>query len=419
MLKKILPIALSLVLVASIQAQGDAQTPTELCRTAFPAEEPDTRSYQQPEQVLEDGVDYYAIFCTSAGAIYVDLFETETPETVNNFVFLAQEGYYNNTNFHRVIQEFMAQAGDPTNTGTGGPGYQFADEILDDLTFDRAGLLAMANAGPGTNGSQFFITTAATDWLNGAHTIFGEVVTGYDNVLNIRLRDPQQALLAGTRLDTILIVEDTASIDTSEPTLEPATQADFEAAFETLSDLLPSSLDRAFPQLTEIMVFQEDASQVLSADERTEAAGGTALFETHGLEFSATTQVLNEVCDLESFPIASMDFIVDAYPSVEDATAALEDPTLADLQTADGFELLVPAPQGLAGYEIYTQLDASQCGRDDLFAGRGIYQVGRYVITSEIIVTPERANIGPALIDQFAVPLFEDSLWTVIAPEIS
>ncbi|MCA9912212.1 MAG: peptidylprolyl isomerase, partial [Anaerolineae bacterium] len=118
----------------------------ELCDSATPTE-PATRSYSQAEQVLEDGVDYQAIFCTDAGPIYVDLFEDQTPVTVNNFVFLAQNNYYDNTIFHRVIQDFMAQGGDPTGTGMGGPGYQFQDEIVQGLTFDTPGLLAMANAG--------------------------------------------------------------------------------------------------------------------------------------------------------------------------------------------------------------------------------------------------------------------------------
>ena len=115
--------------------------------------------FQEAETVLEPDVDYRAIFCTTAGTVYVDLYESLTPMTVNNFVFLAQQGYYDNTTFHRVIPDFMVQGGDPTATGSGGPGYQFGDEPVGFLTFDRPGLLAMANAGPGTNGSQFFITT--------------------------------------------------------------------------------------------------------------------------------------------------------------------------------------------------------------------------------------------------------------------
>ena len=99
-------------------------TPEEICAAAVPAEEPATREYDAPEDVLEPGLDYRAIFCTETGPVYVDLFETLTPVTVNNFVFLAQSGYYNNTTFHRVLEEFMAQGGDPTATGGGGPGYQ-------------------------------------------------------------------------------------------------------------------------------------------------------------------------------------------------------------------------------------------------------------------------------------------------------
>src|SRR5688572_14124487 len=120
--------------------------------------------------------------CTDAGAIYIDLLEDFAPATVNNFVFLAQNNYYDNTIFHRVLEDFMAQGGDPTGTGSGGPGYQFRDEFAPFLTFDRPYLLAMANAGAGTNGSQFFITTAETPHLDFRHTIFGDVLEGQENV---------------------------------------------------------------------------------------------------------------------------------------------------------------------------------------------------------------------------------------------
>ncbi len=110
----------------------------------------------------------------------ISLDPVNAPLTVNNFVFLANEGFYDGTTFHRVIQEFMAQGGDPTGTGGGGPGYWFADETGNGLVFDRPGLLAMANAGPNTNGSQFFITFAPMPHLDGAHTIFGELVAGED-----------------------------------------------------------------------------------------------------------------------------------------------------------------------------------------------------------------------------------------------
>ena len=135
-----------------------------------------------PAMILDPESDYVANFRTSQGNFTVNLFATQTPVTVNNFVFLAQQGFYDGLIFHRVIENFMIQGGDPTGTGGGGPGYEFQDEIVAGLVFDAPGKLAMANAGPGTNGSQFFITVAATDWLNGNHTIFGEVTEGQNVV---------------------------------------------------------------------------------------------------------------------------------------------------------------------------------------------------------------------------------------------
>ncbi|CAI8022356.1 Peptidyl-prolyl cis-trans isomerase-like 1 [Geodia barretti] len=112
------------------------------------------------------------------GDIVVELLPAPAPKTVNNFVFLSEEGFYDGTIFHRVIPDFMVQGGDPTGTGTSGPGYSFEDEFAPMFIFDRPGILAMANAGPNTNGSQFFITTVPTPHLNRAHTIFGRVVEG-------------------------------------------------------------------------------------------------------------------------------------------------------------------------------------------------------------------------------------------------
>ena len=141
--------------------------------------------------------DLTATLQTNRGTVVVKLFPDHAPKTVRNFVELAQGGrewtdpstrktgtakLYDGTIFHRVIPDFMIQGGDPLGTGTGGPGYKFGDEIHPDLSFSRPYLLAMANAGPGTNGSQFFITTAATPWLTGKHTIFGEVVYGSEIV---------------------------------------------------------------------------------------------------------------------------------------------------------------------------------------------------------------------------------------------
>ena len=117
---------------------------------------------------------------TEKGDININLLPEKSPVTVANFVNLAKKGYYDGLKFHRVIDNFMAQGGDPAGTGAGGPGYQFEDEVNNGLNFSKAGKLAMANAGPATNGSQFFVTTVPTEWLNGNHTIFGEVVSDDD-----------------------------------------------------------------------------------------------------------------------------------------------------------------------------------------------------------------------------------------------
>ena len=172
---------------ASIGTAVDGERPL----AAIPAAERNDFYDSYPEMILDDGVDYQARIVTNKGDMIVDLFEEEAPLTVNNFVFLANEGFYDETIFHRVLEEFMAQAGDPSGTGTGGPGYQFEDETDNGVAFTGRGQLAMANSGPATNGSQFFITFIATDWLTGKHTIFGEIVEGGDVLGSISIRDPQ------------------------------------------------------------------------------------------------------------------------------------------------------------------------------------------------------------------------------------
>lgn len=205
----------------SVDADLSPRAPASICANADTSE-PETRDYDDAEQVLEDGVDYWAVMCTDAGPIVIDLFEDDAPITVNNFVFLAREGYYNNTTFHRVLAGFMAQAGDPTGTGSGGPGYQFEDETDNGLTFDEIGLLAMANAGANTNGSQFFITYALTDWLNGNHTIFGRVTSGMANAELLKLRDPQQGpTFPGAALNTVVILEGADAVS-AEPDSAPS-----------------------------------------------------------------------------------------------------------------------------------------------------------------------------------------------------
>ncbi len=164
---------------------------------------------QPPDMIIEANTQYHAVMRTEKGDIAIRLLAREAPVTVNNFVYLSLTGYYANTMFHRVIADFMAQGGDPSGTGTGGPGYQFEDEFDPAVVFDRPGLLAMANAGPRTNGSQFFITFVPTAWLNQKHTIFGEVVAGMDVVSSIRVRDPQRDRNPGDLIQAIDIFAQT------------------------------------------------------------------------------------------------------------------------------------------------------------------------------------------------------------------
>lgn len=160
-----------------------------------------------PEMALKPGYEYYAVLVTGKGTVRVRLFAEEAPETVNNFVSLARDGYYDGTTFHRVIKDFMVQGGDPTGTGAGGPGYQIPDEFHPDLRHDKPGVLSMANAGPNTGGSQFFITHVATPWLDDRHAVFGEVVEGMDVVNAIEERDPQRAREPGEKIERVEIEE--------------------------------------------------------------------------------------------------------------------------------------------------------------------------------------------------------------------
>jgi cyclophilin family peptidyl-prolyl cis-trans isomerase len=150
---------------------------------------------------------YTARFKTERGDIVVELYADRAPLTVENFVNLARAGFYDGTTFHRVIPGFMAQGGDPTGTGTGGPGYQFGDEFHPTLRHDGPGVVSMANAGAGTNGSQFFITHSATPHLDNKHSVFGRVTSGMDVLRAIRERDPQRDRQSGDRIETIEITE--------------------------------------------------------------------------------------------------------------------------------------------------------------------------------------------------------------------
>ena len=161
-----------------------------------------------PPLTIDPAKRYTATFQTDKGDIVVSLFADQAPNTVNNFVFLACEGFYDGTTFHRVIPNFMAQGGDPTGTGRGGPGYRFADEFAPGLKHDKPGVLSMANAGPNTNGSQFFLTFVPTPHLDGRHAVFGEVTAGMDVLLSVSPRDPGSATAPGDAIRTIRISEE-------------------------------------------------------------------------------------------------------------------------------------------------------------------------------------------------------------------
>lgn len=160
-----------------------------------------------PAMQIDPKKNYKAHMKTDKGTMVIELYADKTPKTVNNFVFLAREGYYDNVIFHRVIDNFMVQGGDPTGTGRGGPGYKFGDELDPSLKHDKQGILSMANAGPGTNGSQFFITHGPTPHLNGKHTVFGQVVEGLDVLMSIPARDPGNTNAPSVKIISVTIEE--------------------------------------------------------------------------------------------------------------------------------------------------------------------------------------------------------------------
>jgi len=180
------------VLVLALNAGGggrqtankDIATATPVATGELKLKNKQQRMYIKAPDILpeKERINKKARFETNLGDFTVSLFGDKTPKTVSNFIFLAKEGFYDGLIFHRVIADFMIQGGDPKGDGTGGPGYKFEDEFDNSLTFSKPGILAMANSGPNTNGSQFFITVTPTTHLNNKHTIFGEVTESYDVV---------------------------------------------------------------------------------------------------------------------------------------------------------------------------------------------------------------------------------------------
>lgn len=160
-----------------------------------------------PAMQIDPSKKYKARMETEKGIMVFELFADRTPITVNSFVFLAREGFYDGVIFHRVIGDFMVQGGDPTGTGTGGPGYRFQDEFHPSLKHDKRGVLSMANAGPGTNGSQFFITHGPTPHLNNRHSVFGQLVEGEKVLMSIPDRDPGKLNAPAVKIIRVTIEE--------------------------------------------------------------------------------------------------------------------------------------------------------------------------------------------------------------------
>ncbi len=404
LLRPIIALAIIVALSASAIAQ-DLPTPQDLCAAAEPA--PLTMmQFAEAERAIEPGLDYRAMFCTSAGAIYVDLYEALTPVTVNNFVFLAGQGYYDSSTFHRVIRDFMAQGGDPTGTGRGGPGYQFKDEPVGFLTFDRSGLLAMANAGPGTNGSQFFITTAPTPHLNYKHTIFGDVLVGQDVVEAIRERDPSTASDAGETLHTVLIISDPAQVKSSDAALADATAEDVGAAFASFTEGLPPALpldaERSGYFSTEDLA--GTVAEALQADFEIFAADQGHLYRQR-------MQIVNEDC-AESVFFSSLGYWVDVYADAASARAATEDAFMLQWLESYGYERAASAAN------VY-RAEAETCAGAPGAHLLALYPRGRFLATLDVLVAAEILGQAPpaALLQNLALQI-EGALASIYRPEI-
>ena len=401
----------ALVIFASLSPIAQAEdppSPQELC-DAVDAGELTTMQFEAAEQVLEADIDYRAILCSTAGAIYIDLYEELTPMTVNNFVFLAEQGYYDNTTFHRVIPDFMAQGGDPTGSGRGGPGYQFGDEPVSYLTFDRPGLLAMANAGPGTNGSQFFITTALTPHLNYKHTIFGDVLVGQDMVEAIQERDPSTANEPGEALQAVLIITDHSQVDNSEVVeLEPATQEEVVAAFEAFGSSLPPSLpindkSSGLSSTTAIAEF-------ITSDRR-EAYETYAA--TYGHQYRYRVDIENAGCESAIY-FTSLAYQVDVFESAAAAGRALSDPVTSELLEADGYRRDDDMSNSFSR-QIPT------CAGDEGVQAVSLYTYGRFLVSIDVLVAGsvlDQAGVSGAAVLADLARQIEPGFAALYLPEI-
>jgi len=200
-MKRLFPVTTAILIPILGIISCASSTPSEEAQ----ATEPKTYS-APPSMMLDTDKEYIATIETEKGDIVLELFASDVPVTVNNFVFLAREGFYDNTTFHRVIPDFMAQGGDPTGTGRGNPGYTFADEFTEHTHV--TGALSMANSGSDTNGCQFFITYAPQHYLDNKHTVFGQLIEGMDVLQELAPRDPSQnPIFEGDKVIRITIEE--------------------------------------------------------------------------------------------------------------------------------------------------------------------------------------------------------------------
>jgi len=409
----VLLIGLFIMPFMSHAQETDRQTPDEICASALPAPEPPAREFVQPEQVLVAGVDYSAVFCTENGAVYVDLFESLAPQTVNSFVFLAQSGYYNNTTFHRVLENFMAQGGDHTGTGSGSPGYTVVDEYVSYMTFDRVGLLATANSNNrdagrfNTNGSQFFITTVVTDWLNYGHSIFGEVLVGQDVVNGLPLRDPQTAPTPGPALNTVVIITDRSSVISGYEPPAPATQSDFETALSTFETLPWATQDDTLTGVFDTDTTVARLPEAIQAD-------ATTFFATYEHQFTASIRHTNTTCNLTEVPIASLSETVFVFSSKDNAINAQNDAQFTTLVTQGNadFTQSVSEYYGLPIFKWTT----TACDAPAVQA-RMVRQLGRMIIITEMVY-PQGGDVEAEVwLDDLSANYYDASLASVFRPE--
>lgn len=378
------------VVIAEYTPAADAQTPDQLCAAAVPAAEPETRTFTQAEQVLQDGIDYRAIFCTEVGPIYVDLTEKETPLAVNNLVFLAQKGYYNNLTFHRVLEGFMAQGGDPEGTGAGGPGYEFASEIVPSLVFDAPGKLAMANAGPDTNGSQFFITFGPTSNLNGGYTLFGQVIEGQANVMKIKLRDPDQnPTEPGTKINTVLVITDPTKVLLTEAPLP--TREDVVKAFDGIDAVITGSV----AELLENQKQNQSTAEVVSSAPEAIRADLETLLSSHNHLYRVSSTLNNKACDITQIQFYSATYTLDAFASSADAAATVDDPLMEKIATEKGYT--DKKTSASLTYPLFTA-EETVCEKPVLHA-MTYWRRGTFVITAEV-VWPADAAEGTDILDR-------------------